>query len=277
MCQYACLRYTTIVLLLKTVLFSLIVLALAGDVYLAMEFTRSASAREYTLKAPEQTQTTLPSLESTTLTHTTSTITAVLKKEKPPTRRASSVTHTPNKEILRQKETEDVDNDTAIPVVPFYSQFTDITSPQWKKVGCGIASLAMIIDFYEPSVPVDTLLAEGIAAGAYLDNAGWTHMGLIGVAQKYGLNGSTQSLSHLTADNALAELQKILLEGPVMASVHYTMQPTNPIPHLVVVNAIKNGLVYYNDPADPTGGSTVSIAQFQSAWKQRYIEIRPQV
>ena len=31
--------------------------------------------------------------------------------------------------------------------VPFYSQFTDIVSASWEKKGCGITSLAMIIDF----------------------------------------------------------------------------------------------------------------------------------
>ncbi len=54
-----------------------------------------------------------------------------------------------------------------VPVVPFYSQFSDITSATWQKVGCGIASLAMLIEYYNPGVvTVDTLLEEGIAADA---------------------------------------------------------------------------------------------------------------
>ena len=62
-----------------------------------------------------------------------------------------------------------------IPEVPFYSQFKDISSAKWQKVGCGVTSLAMVIEYYNPdSVSVNTLLNEGIAAGAYLNSAGWT-------------------------------------------------------------------------------------------------------
>jgi len=59
--------------------------------------------------------------------------------------------------------------------VPFYSQFKDITDPTWQKVGCGIASLAMLIDYYKPAVSVDSLLTEGITTGAYITSAGWSH------------------------------------------------------------------------------------------------------
>src|ERR1700690_2125492 len=86
---------------------------------------------------------------------------------------------------------------TSIPDVPFYSQFKDITSPTWQKVGCGVASLAMVIDYYEPAVPVNTLLKQGIAAGAYLQSAGWTYKGLIQLAQKYGLSGNSYDLGAL--------------------------------------------------------------------------------
>jgi uncharacterized protein YvpB len=81
---------------------------------------------------------------------------------------------------------------SSIPDVPFYSQFKDILSAQWQKVGCGVTSLAMIIDYYDPNtVSVNTLLKQGIAAGAYDTNAGWTYAGLIGLSQKYGLDGNS--------------------------------------------------------------------------------------
>jgi predicted double-glycine peptidase len=59
-----------------------------------------------------------------------------------------------------------------------------------------------------------------------------------------------------------------------MASVHYTFQKSNPIPHLVIINGIENEKVYYNDPAEKNGGGSISVTQFQSAWKKRYIEFR---
>jgi predicted double-glycine peptidase len=160
-------------------------------------------------------------------------------------------------------------------IVPFYSQFADISAPEWRKIGCGIASLAMLIDFYEPAVPVDTLLQQGITSGAYIESAGWSHAGLIALAERYGLSGATHSLADRSMSSAFADLEDVVSEGPVMVSVHYTFQPTNPIPHLVVVTGIEDGLVYYNDPAEKAGGGSISIEQFQSAWKKRYIEIRP--
>lgn len=166
--------------------------------------------------------------------------------------------------------------ETGVFTVPFFSQFTDITPVEWRKVGCGIASVAMLIDFYKPgSASVDELLQDGIAAGAFLSDAGWTHSGLINLSKQFGLVGESHSLSGSSMENAFSTLTSVLKEGPVMASVHYTFDPKNPIPHLVVVNGVRDGKVFYNDPAEKTGGGSVSIAQFQSAWKKRYIEIRP--
>ena len=168
------------------------------------------------------------------------------------------------------------DTPDSVFTVPFYSQFSDITATKWQKVGCGIASLAMLIDFYEPkAVTVDELLQEGIDAGAYQNDAGWSHAGLIGLSKKYGLNGESHDLGASNMDTAFATLKDELEKGPVMASVHYTFSPTNPIPHLVVVNGVSDGMVFYNDPAEKAGGHSISIAKFQGGWKKRYIDIRP--
>lgn len=165
---------------------------------------------------------------------------------------------------------------TSVYSVPFFSQFADISASEWKKVGCGITSLAMLIDFYEPeAVTVDELLKQGIADGAYISDAGWSHAGLINLSHKYGLKGESHDLSGSTMDEAFATLTAELKDGPVMASVHYTFTPTNPIPHIVVVSGVRDGKVYYNDPAEKSGGGSISIAKFQGAWKKRYIDIRP--
>ena len=167
------------------------------------------------------------------------------------------------------------ETNVTVPTVPFYSQFEDITAASWKKVGCGIASLAMLIEYYNSDrVEVDSLLQEGIAAGAYLDSAGWVYAGLIGISKKYGLSGETHDYGDISTDEAFDEFVTDLEEGPVMASVHYTFQKSNPIPHLVIINAIEGEKVYYNDPAEKAGGGVISVAQFKSAWKKRYIEFR---
>lgn len=164
----------------------------------------------------------------------------------------------------------------SVPTVPFYSQFTDISSTNWQKVGCGIASLAMLIDYYsDEPISVDSLLQKGISAGAYLNSAGWIHSGLIKLSAPYGLGGKSVSLSNTSMSVAFSELESELINGPVMVSVHYTFEPTNPIPHLVVVNGVSGGKVFYNDPAEAVGNGVISIDKFQRAWKKRYIKIRP--
>lgn len=178
---------------------------------------------------------------------------------------------------IQQKELFEIKSqtDNGIFKVPFYSQFEDITPAKWKKVGCGIASLAMLIEFYDPgSVSVDSLLQEGIRAEAYTD-AGWTHKGLIGLSKKHGLGGTSHDLSGSSMNVAFDKLKTVLKDGPVMVSIHYTFDPKNPIPHLVVVNGVSEDSVYYNDPSEKSGGGSISIKKFQNAWKKRYIEIRP--
>jgi predicted double-glycine peptidase len=162
-----------------------------------------------------------------------------------------------------------------IPIVPFYSQFKDITSQSWKKVGCGITDVAMVIDYYTDAVPVDTLLQQGINAGAYLSNAGWTYKGLIHVAKKYGLEGTSYDFGRLSSKIAFEKFTTHLKDGPVIASVHYKFDPKSTIPHLVVITGMKGDTLYYNDPAAKEGNKQISTADFLAAWKKRYIVIRP--
>jgi|CXWL01.1.fsa_nt_gi ABC-type bacteriocin/lantibiotic exporter with double-glycine peptidase domain len=159
--------------------------------------------------------------------------------------------------------------------VPFYSQFKEITSTKWQKVGCGVASLAMVIDYYTEAVPVNTLLKQGIASGAYLESVGWTYKGLIQLANKYGLEGRSYDLKSSGKDTAFTRFKKELKNGPVIASVHYKFDPKSTIPHLVVIDEIRDGLVYYNDPAEKVGGKTISTEVFLKAWKMRFIVVRP--
>ncbi|OGY63684.1 MAG: hypothetical protein A3I89_00655 [Candidatus Harrisonbacteria bacterium RIFCSPLOWO2_02_FULL_41_11] len=163
----------------------------------------------------------------------------------------------------------------AIPKVPFYSQFSDISSPKWQKVSCGIASLAMLIEFYRPgAVSVNELLNEGISSGAFIYGAGWSHNGLVSLAKNYGLTGNVFDLSNLDATAAFVEFKKILENGPVIASVRYKFEPQNPIPHLVVINGIDENTVYFNDPAGAQAGGEIAVSDFLKSWKKRFIAIR---
>jgi ABC-type bacteriocin/lantibiotic exporter with double-glycine peptidase domain len=165
---------------------------------------------------------------------------------------------------------------SSIPFIPFYSQFKDIHSASWQKVGCGITSLAMIIDYYSTStISVDGLLKKGIKLGAYNQKNGWIHTGLISLSGEYGLSGNSYDVSSLSKDDAFKKLKVVLADGPVMVSIHYKFDPKSSIPHLVVLDGIKDGVIYYNDPAAKIGQKKISIADFQKGWKKRYIVIRP--
>lgn len=164
----------------------------------------------------------------------------------------------------------------AVPEVPFFSQFRDIHAAEWQKLGCGVTSLAMIIEFYHPGVvSVDTLLEEGLASGAYLKNVGWIHRDLALLGERYGVKGKPYDLSSLEMAVAFAQFEELLTKGPVIASVYYKFDPKSPIPHLVVVNGINGDHVYYNDPAASGGGKEISVAEFKKGWKKRFIVVRP--
>jgi len=160
--------------------------------------------------------------------------------------------------------------------VPFYSQFSDISSVSWKKQGCGVASVAMVVDYYstEP-VSVNKMLTQAIASGAYLKDAGWTHKGLVQLAKKYGLDGNAYDLTNSSQKVAFDAFKAKLKDGPVIVSVHYKFDPKSTIPHLVVIDGIDKDFVYYNDPAASGGLKKISTADFLKAWKQRFIVIRP--
>ncbi len=244
-------------------------------IVVSVVITSLSALLSFPATAPAQTK-----LKNNTSTQNLITLTA--QKKIPSTEKKVVVTsETPTKQkhttkkLVRNEVSLTKKNSVSLNV-PFYSQFKDIMAPSWQKVGCGIASVAMIISYYEKSaVSVDKLLKEGIANGAYLADAGWTHQGLINLARKFKLDGQSHSLIEDTTDTAFTKLEAVLKNGPVMASVHYTFEPTNPIPHIVVVHEVRNGEVYYNDPAEQSGDGHISIAKFKKAWKKRYIEIRP--
>lgn len=160
-------------------------------------------------------------------------------------------------------------------VIPFYSQFKDIESVSWRNKSCGIASLAMIINYYRPgTITPQQLLIQGINSGAYVADAGWSHQGLINLAQKYDLVGETYYLTELSSSEAFDQFNDVIKEGPAIVSIHYKFDPKNPIPHLVVITNIEGDTVYYNDPATDGGNKEISVDQFKKAWKKRFITIR---
>lgn len=155
---------------------------------------------------------------------------------------------------------------------PFFSQFKDISDKSWSGKSCGIASLAMVVKAHNPvtNTTPDKLLASGRAIGGFSPR-GWIHTKLIELANMNGLDGEARDLSHLTRETALEELKSALKTGPALASVHYKLEPSNPIPHLIVVHNVGTSTVTISDPANEHGDEVVAIERFKKAWKKRYI------
>lgn len=160
--------------------------------------------------------------------------------------------------------------------VPLYSQISDISSVEWQQKGCGVADLAMIIEFYKPkTTSVQKVLEEALSGGAYEKNVGWKHDGLAALAVKHGLVGRTYDLSSLDKNTAFSQFQDIIKEGPAVASIHRGFNPKSPFGHLVVITGFDENFIYYNDPGKHDGIRKVSVTEFMKGWKKRLIVVRP--
>ncbi|MFA6257927.1 MAG: C39 family peptidase [Candidatus Paceibacterota bacterium] len=159
--------------------------------------------------------------------------------------------------------------------VPLYSQISDISSVAWQQKGCGVADVAMIVEFYKPNTTsVQKVLEQALKGGAYVKNVGWSHQGLASLAVKYGLVGKTVDLSKFKNETALSQFKNTVKEGPVIASIRRGFNPKSPFGHLIVVTGFDDKLVYYNDPGKRDGIRTVPISDFMKGWKKRLIVIR---
>ncbi|MFZ2072650.1 MAG: C39 family peptidase [Minisyncoccia bacterium] len=160
--------------------------------------------------------------------------------------------------------------------VPLYSQIADISSVEWKQKGCGVADVAMIVNFYKPqTTTVQKVLEQGISSGAYQKNVGWKHDGLAALAKKYDLKGKVNDFSQLEKKTALNQFKDVIKEGPAIASIHRGFDPKSSFGHLIVITGFDETFVFYNDPGKHDGIRKVLITDFMKGWKRKLIVIRP--
>lgn len=173
--------------------------------------------------------------------------------------------------------------------VPYYSQFQDVPAvvvvagsgkTDWQKSACGVASMAMLIDFYKSDpVSVVGLLKEGVTSGAYQTNVGWKHYELAALADRHGLSGRVYNFSDLSMDNAIIELKDALADGPVIASIYNKFDPVKYgwLGHLIVVTGYDDQGVFYRDPASTKTEKKISYSGFRTGWKKKFITVRPKM
>ena len=173
-------------------------------------------------------------------------------------------------------------------IVPFVSQQV-YGDEEWRRFGCGIASLKMVFDFWHGRDPgnatdgADALYTSGLAAGAFDPEIGWWHAGLVGLAtargyEAYNRDFGPRSRTPRTAEESLRELDRELAAGPVIASVYHDFDPNRGGGHLVVVTGVTGEAVALNDPLparESEGRRVLPVATFLPAFKHRFIVVRP--
>ncbi|TSC83259.1 MAG: Uncharacterized protein G01um101419_89 [Parcubacteria group bacterium Gr01-1014_19] len=160
--------------------------------------------------------------------------------------------------------------------VPFYSQFQDIPQVEWQSSACGIASMAMAMEFYQPkSVSVPKLLLQALDLGAYKPGIGWKHKELSALAELYGLTGKNYDFANLDNQTVFNRFKDFMKVGPVIVSIHNKFNPKATLGHIVVVTGMADGMIFYHDPASGNKiEKKISESDFLKGWKRRFIVVR---
>ena len=169
-------------------------------------------------------------------------------------------------------------------ITNFTSQKDPELPSDWHHRACGVASLKMLMDYWQSqntqnqSAATNDLLLQGLELNAYQENIGWKHVGLVNLAKKFGYKGYNQDLAMITDSRAWDELLQDLQKYPLIVSVHSNFDKENKDGHLLVLAGIDNKEIYIYDPVElskESGLKKISIEKFQNAWKKRYLAIFP--
>jgi len=172
-------------------------------------------------------------------------------------------------------------------LVPYYSQYLDITDEMWQPRACGIASLKMLLESRGAEMPLlDEMTMQGNAIGAYGDS-GWKHDGLIALAKQYGVKLSraewrkseSKSPDELNVEGVNFLISELRAGRAVIVSAIKKFEELDKF-HIVVLTGFeeKDGAVigfYYNDSDAHTradGESQfVPLDIFRSKWRRMAI------
>jgi uncharacterized protein YvpB len=167
--------------------------------------------------------------------------------------------------------------------VPFISQYSDINFPEWKNQACGIVCLKMLMDYWHSqSTENKTANLESLINnrnGAFIENVGWSHSGLVSLTRSYGYDGFNKDLAQFKNPiYCFEQLKADLKRFPLIASVWNKFDPTNKGGHLIVITGIDEKQIYFNDPEkinQSEGKESLSVDEFLKAFKLRYLAIYP--
>src|SRR3989344_2026596 len=115
--------------------------------------------------------------------------------------------------------------DIVIENIPVVDQL-EASDKFWKYRACGVAVIKMILVSQNKDlnrISLDDLIKEGLECGAYLENVGWRHQGLVCLAEKHGVSLTFQKEFFKTREDKTKGLKiinnELTLQRPVAISV----------------------------------------------------------
>ncbi len=168
--------------------------------------------------------------------------------------------------------------------VPYYSQRTDVSDPEWKERACAMACMKMTLDFLGAGTPsLDEMIQKGVELEGF-GPSGWIHKSLAELALMFGktiepteFRSQDEDEAKMLLNKGIITLVRALAEGvPVPVSVIKEFKHTDKYHIVLLVGAkTENGSLegfYYNDPdadsADEGKNKFVSIDTFKKHWRR---------
>lgn len=189
--------------------------------------------------------------------------------------------------------------------IPYYSQKEEEALSLYGSKACGLTSLRMVLASYGFVLDVAQLSQIASRVGAYKEEAGWIHAGLVNIARDLGLNGFrinysmlgdrnleeagpilakegaslkeieefTKSVLTAREKGVLGAIDELLAKNiPVIASMETTYAQTKAT-HLVVIKGSDKHNFVINDPWDNGANHRLPKENFNNHWTKRAVVI----
>lgn len=189
--------------------------------------------------------------------------------------------------------------------VPYFSQKEEAAMQRYGSKACGLTSLRMALAYYGHQLSMGEMGVLADRVGAYSEQKGWLHSGMVNIARDVGLRGFRINYSFLSEEDE-TKAQPILAqegatfeeisrfnnsidlarrEGSIAAltelikrQIPVITSMTNEFTglsasHLVVVKGRINDRFIINDPWERGADHAVDVDEFNKMWTQRAVVI----
>lgn len=171
--------------------------------------------------------------------------------------------------------------------VPYYSQYKEVSDPDWQSRACALACLKMALDFeasnFGTIIPtLDELIQEGINIKAF-GKAGWIHNGIVSLSYNHGVPAHREEFrsknnkfaKHLATAGCAKFLERLKEGKTSTVSVEADFKDGGEF-HQVLLVGHEDGNFLYHEPGakDETGAfRQVGEETFLRHWRHLAIFI----